>query len=417
MTAAYEAWGIRDRQPALLGVAVDKGGCDRIHRHHEGGGITVRGGIVVAIKTGTTPKAKASLQHAALAAHRERGDLPAPTETDRERERIERAEAARELQRIQLREAAPPPEELPDDGDGDGDDADSDDADDGDDRDEARPMARLSRADNADEDEGDGDGDQSDQEEPMRAAKTTATPQAAPATSDDGGRRCPAHGCSAPQAPVIATTSPEAVPFCLEHRRLLRRMASNRHIELSAAARELRERGYVPLAPTAAKRALARSAPSTRCPCPGCAEPSAPVQARTAPELLDLCRLHRKQARDLIRKLPEYTPALARERVVTGQRPAALGAAPTAAERGKRGGAARAKVLRPAKAETVRSVPATPAPAGSPLGERVAVVRRLVACEGRVGGIAAVDQLVELAVRCGGASELVALVGALGCAP
>lgn len=405
MSAAYEAWGVEQGQPVLLGTGDTKGACDRIHRRHQGGGITVSGGIVVAIKTGTTPKAKASLQHAALAAHRERGDLPAPTETDRERERIERAEAARELQRIQLREAAPPPEELPDD---------SDDSDDGDDRDEARPMARLSRADDADEDEGDGDGDQSDQEEPMRAAKITATPQAAPATSDDGGRRCPAHGCSAPQAPVIATTSPEAVPFCLEHRRLLRRMASNRHIELSAAARELRERGYVPLAPTAAKGVLARSAPSTRCPCPGCVEPSAPAQARTAPELLDLCRLHRKQARDLICKVPQYTPALARERVITGQRPAKMSPAATPAERGRRGGAARAKVLRPAKAETVRSVPATPAPAGSPLGERVAIVRRLVACEGRAGGIAAVEQLVELAVRCGGASELVALVEAIG---
>mgnify|MGYP006921324113 CR=1 FL=1 len=94
---------------------------------------------------------------------------------------------------------------------------------------------------------------------------------------------------------------------------------------------------------------------------------------------------------------------------------------PTAAERGKRGGAARSKVLRPAKAETVRSVPAVApapvlvslAPAGSPLGERVAVVRRLVACEARAGGVEVVEQLVELAARCGGAGELAALVAAV----
>lgn len=73
----------------------------------------------------------------------------------------------------------------------------------------------------------------------------------------------------------------------------------------------------------------------------------------------------------------------------------------------------RAKVLRPAKAETVRSVLAAPTSAGSLIGERVAVVRRLVACEARAGGVEAVEQLVELAARCGGAGELVALVDAV----
>jgi hypothetical protein len=43
----------------------------------------------------------------------------------------------------------------------------------------------------------------------------------------------------------------------------------------------------------------------------------------------------------------------------------------------------------------------------------VAVVRRLVACEARAGGVEAVERLVELAARCGGAGELVALVDAV----
>ena len=119
------------------------------------------------------------------------------------------------------------------------------------------------------------------------------------------------------------------------------------------------------------------------------------------------------------------TPALARERIVTGQRPASMRPALTHAESGARGGKARTKILRPAVAETVRRVSsapvvpapapvlAAPAPAGSPLGERVVAVRRLVACEARAGGVEAVERLVELAVRCGGAGELVALVDAV----
>ena len=273
-----------------------------------------------------------------------------------------------------------------------------------------------------------------------RPVESSVTP-----TTDEP--RCTAHGCTKPAAPAIATTHPELREFCGDHRVSARRLRFNRGMEAAAAAQELRERGYVPLGPPpATKAAPARSAPSTRCPCHGCAEPSAPALAATAPELRDLCKAHRTRARDLIFKLPEYTPALARERVITGQRPAALGPAPSASERGRRGGTARSKVLRPAVAETVRRVPATPgapapasvltalAPAGSPLGERVAVVRRLVAvvrrlvavvrrlvavvrrlvaCEARAGGVEVVEQLVELAARCGGAGELAALVDAV----
>lgn len=390
VSAAYEAWGLQDRQPTLLGVAADKAGCDRIHRRHEVGGITVRGGIVVAVFPGTGKGAVAELRRAAEAAHRERGDLPAPAEVERER----------------LRLVAPAPEEPA----GDEDDEESGSTNDPDDADcDDEEEVTTAPADGAQE------------HEPMEsesAIKSTTGDE----TENTTRATCGAHGCTRPAGRVLSVTRPEVVGFCTECRILARRLQFNRGMEPAAAAQELRERGYVPIAPAPpTKVAPVRSKADTRCPVPGCGAPPASVLPSTTEEFRDLCRAHRTRARDLVFKLPEYTPALARERVVTGQRPAALGAAPTAAERGKRGGAARSKVLRPAKAETVRSVPAVApapvlvslAPAGSPLGERVAVVRRLVACEARAGGVEVVEQLVELAARCGGAGELAALVAAV----
>lgn len=385
MSAAYEAWGLRDRQPTLLGVAADKAGCDRIHRRHEVGGITVRGGIVVAVFPGTGKGAVAELRRAAEAAHRERGDLPAPAEVERER----------------LRLVAPPPEEPAGDEDEDEDEGgeesgSTDDPDDADCDEEEVATAPVEGA---------------QEHEPMETENTTRA-------------TCGAHGCTRPAGRVLAVTRPEVVGFCTECRILARRLQFNRGMEPAAAAQELRERGYVPLGPPpATKAAPARSTPSTRCPCHGCAEPSAPALAATAPELRDLCKAHRTRARDLIFKLPEYTPALARERVITEQRPAALGPAPSASERGRRGGAARAKVLRPAKAETVRRVPAAPAPAsvlaalapaGSPLSERVAIVRRLVAVEQALGGVEAVEEVAQLVASVGGAAAMRELVAAIG---
>jgi hypothetical protein len=237
-------------------------------------------------------------------------------------------------------------------------------------------------------------------------------------------RVCAAHGCSFEVPPPRTDTRPEVADLCVEHRMLARRIQHNRGLELAVAAQQLREHGYTLLAPAPARApAPVRSVSPRGCPVPGCGEPSAAALPTTAAELKDLCKLHRTRARDLIFKLPEYTPALARERVVTGQRPAALAPVLSASERGARGGKARTKTLRPAVAETVRRVPAAPvvpapapvlaalAPAGSPLGERVAVVRRLVACEARAGGVDVVERLVELADRYG-ADEIVALVNA-----
>lgn len=254
------------------------------------------------------------------------------------------------------------------------------------------------------------------------ATSTTESTTAEGATP----RVCAAHGCSRLVASPITTTRHEVADLCVEHRMLARRIQHNRGLGLAAAAQQLRERGYTLLAPAPARApAPVRSVSPRGCPVPGCGEPSAASLPTTAAELKDLCKLHRTRARDLIFKLPEYTPALARERIITGQRPAALAPALSASERGARGGKARTKILRPAVAETVRRVSAAPAvpapapvlaalaPAGSPLGERVAVVRRLVACEARAGGVEAVERLVELAVRCGGAGELVALVDAV----
>jgi hypothetical protein len=265
----------------------------------------------------------------------------------------------------------------------------------------------------------------------MESNNTTSTAENNTTGDTASPRVCAAHECSFEVPPPRTDTRPEVADLCTEHRTLARRMQHNRGVELATAAQQLRERGYTPLAPK--PPAKAHGTPPARppsvtsregtCPVPGCREPSARSRQRGAPELRDLCADHRKRARDLAAKIPGYTPALARERVVTGQRPAALGAAPTASERGARGGKARTKILRPAVAETVRRVPAVPAtlapapvlaalaPAGSPLGERVAVVRRLVACEARAGGVDVVERLVELADRYG-ADEIVALVNA-----
>lgn len=428
--AAYEAWGVEGRKPALLGVGATKGDCDRIHRHHDGGGITVRGGVVIAVKTGTVTSAKASLQHAAFAAYRERGDLPAPTETDRQRERVERMEAERERQRAALRLVAPLPEECADEAD-ESDEADEEPARAADDCDEPED----DEADDTDRD----DTDDTSEDTVDRRAPTTstyaeaagATPAAslvAAAATESGDHNCTALGCKSPRDATRSTTRPEVADLCAEHRMLARRIQHNRDVTLAAAAAELRERGYVPVAPqTTAARAAPRAVASRGCPVPGCGEPSAVARSKTAPELRDLCKVHRKRAIDLLSKFSEYTPALVRERVLTGKRPASMPSVPTLAERGARGGKARTKTLRPAVAETVRRVPAAPsvapsaptpvlaalAPAGSPLGERVAVVRRLVACEARAGGVEVVEQLVALAARCGSAGELVALVDAV----
>lgn len=428
--AAYEAWGVEGREPVLLGVGATKGDCDRIHRRHEGGGITVCGGVVIAVKAGTTPKTKATLDRAATEAFLQRGDLPAPTETDRQRERVERAEAERERQRAALRLVAPLPEERADEAD----DEESDEADE-------EPARTADDCDEPEDDEDD-EADQDDTDDTSEdtvdhrapttstyAEATSATPVAslvAAAATESGDHGCAALGCKSPRDATRSTTRPEVADLCTEHRMLARRLQHNRDVTLAAAAAELRERGYVPIAPqAAAARAAPRRAAPTGCPVAGCGEPSAPAQARTAPELVDLCTRHRTRVRDLLGKVPGYTPALARERIITGQRPAGMTPALTHAESGARGGKARTKTLRPAVAETVRRVPAAPvvpaptpvlaalAPAGSPLGERVAVVRRLVACEARAGGVEAVEQLVGLAARCGGAGELAALVDAV----
>jgi hypothetical protein len=425
--AAYEAWGVEGRKPALLGVGATKGDCDRILRLHEGAGLVVRSGVVIAVKTGTVPAAKASLQHAAFAAYRESGDLPAPTETDRQRERVERMEAERERQRAALRLVAPLPEERADEGDEESDEADEEPAGAADDRDEPE-------GDEDDETDQDDTDDTSEDTVDRRAPTTSTYAEAASATpavslvaaaaTESGDHGCTALGCKSPRDATRSTTRPEVADLCAEHRMLARRIQHNRDVTLAAAAAELRERGYVPIAPqAAAARAAPRRAAPAGCPVPGCGKPSAPAQARTAPELVDLCTRHRTRVRDLLGKVPGYTPALARERIITGQRPAGMAPALTHAESGARGGKARTKILRPAKAETVRRVPAVPvvpapapvlaalAPAGSPLGERVAVVRRLVACEARAGGVENVERLVELADRYG-ADEIVALVNA-----
>jgi hypothetical protein len=265
----------------------------------------------------------------------------------------------------------------------------------------------------------------------MESNNTTSTAENNTTGDTASPRVCAAHECSFEVPPPRTDTRPEVADLCTEHRTLARRMQHNRGVELATAAQQLRERGYTPLAPkpptkapgTPPARPPSVTSREGTCPVPGCREPSARSRQRGAPELRDLCADHRKRARDLAAKIPGYTPALARERVVTGQRPAALGAAPTASESGARGGKARTKTLRPAVAETVRRVPA--APTAKPCPPRatqpsagytsaVDTIRRLVAVRDQIGGVEAVEEAARIIVSLGGVAAARELIAALG---
>lgn len=268
------------------------------------------------------------------------------------------------------------------------------------------------------------------QEHVSMESNNTASTAENTTTEDATPRVCAAHGCKSPRDVTRTSTRPEVADLCSEHRTLARRIQHNRGVELAAAAQQLRERGYTPLAPK--PPAKAPGTPPARppsvtsregtCPVPGCREPSARSQQRGAPELRDLCADHRKRARDLAAKIPGYTPALARERIITGQRPAGMRPASTHAERGARGGKARTKTLRPAVAETVRRVPAAPAAKPRPpratqpsagYTSAVDAIRRLVAVRDRFGGIEEAEEAAQIIEHLGGVAAARELIASL----